>query len=180
MHIRQMRTKKKKKKSVAASSQPILPLGLIRHKQTDQNGALNNTQKKNPKQSDWATVAERRVLLWEKPPIHKHRVIRMKLLLQSLNGTPSSISHSQASHFFNFKFCLLNYIYFSGHYRSVARVLGRRYFAASTEEYAKRNYANNASEYDTVVGALTAQRRSPFFFVNRFCWEPKANFYSIW
>ncbi|XP_062152587.1 pentatricopeptide repeat-containing protein At4g35850, mitochondrial [Alnus glutinosa] len=55
----------------------------------------------------------------------------MKLLLQSLNG----------------------------HYRSVARVLGRRYFAASTEEYAKRNYANNASEYDTVVGALTAQRR---------------------
>ncbi|XP_059451963.1 pentatricopeptide repeat-containing protein At4g35850, mitochondrial [Corylus avellana] len=47
----------------------------------------------------------------------------------------------------------------TGHYRSVARVLGRRYFAASTEEYAKRNYANNASEYNTVVGALTAQRR---------------------
>ncbi|KAL4653284.1 pentatricopeptide repeat-containing protein At4g35850, mitochondrial [Castanea sativa] len=48
---------------------------------------------------------------------------------------------------------------FTGHHRSVARVLGRRYFAASTEEYAKRNYANNVSEYNSVVGSLTAQRR---------------------
>ncbi|KAM3713453.1 hypothetical protein ACJW31_01G256700 [Castanea mollissima] len=48
---------------------------------------------------------------------------------------------------------------FTGHHRSVARVLGRRYFAASTEEYAKRNYANNVSEYNSVVGSLNAQRR---------------------
>jgi hypothetical protein len=27
------------------------------------------------------------------------------------------------------------------------------------EEYAKRNYANNISEYNTVLGSLTAQRR---------------------
>ncbi|KAB1211713.1 hypothetical protein CJ030_MR6G022437 [Morella rubra] len=47
----------------------------------------------------------------------------------------------------------------AGHHRSVARVLGRRYFAASTEEYAKRNYANNVSEYNTVVSSITAQRR---------------------
>uniref|UniRef100_A0A2N9H135 PROP1-like PPR domain-containing protein n=1 Tax=Fagus sylvatica TaxID=28930 RepID=A0A2N9H135_FAGSY len=47
----------------------------------------------------------------------------------------------------------------TGHHRSVARVVGRRYFAASTEEYAKRNYASNVSEYNTVVGSLTAQRR---------------------
>lgn len=40
------------------------------------------------------------------------------------------------------------------------RALGRRYFAASTEEYAKRNYASNVSEYTTVVSSLTAQRRS--------------------
>ncbi|RVW29402.1 Pentatricopeptide repeat-containing protein, mitochondrial [Vitis vinifera] len=39
------------------------------------------------------------------------------------------------------------------------RALGRRYFAASTEEYAKRNYASNVSEYTTVVSSLTAQRR---------------------
>ncbi|RVW78619.1 Pentatricopeptide repeat-containing protein, mitochondrial [Vitis vinifera] len=39
------------------------------------------------------------------------------------------------------------------------RARGRRYFAASTEEYAKRNYASNVSEYTTVVSSLTAQRR---------------------
>lgn len=47
----------------------------------------------------------------------------------------------------------------AGYNRSLLRALGRRYFAASTEEYAKRNYANNASEYNTVVASLTAQRR---------------------
>lgn len=47
----------------------------------------------------------------------------------------------------------------TGYNRSLLRALGRRYFAASTEEYAKRNYANNASEYNTVVASLTAQRR---------------------
>ncbi|KAF7819497.1 pentatricopeptide repeat-containing protein [Senna tora] len=46
-----------------------------------------------------------------------------------------------------------------GQQRSLVRVLGRRYFAASTEEYAKRNYANNVSEYNTVVDSLSAQRR---------------------
>ncbi|XP_059670054.1 pentatricopeptide repeat-containing protein At4g35850, mitochondrial [Cornus florida] len=46
-----------------------------------------------------------------------------------------------------------------GHHRSLVRALGRRYFAASTEEYAKRNYANNDSEYNTVINSLTSQRR---------------------
>ncbi|XP_042498455.1 pentatricopeptide repeat-containing protein At4g35850, mitochondrial [Macadamia integrifolia] len=47
----------------------------------------------------------------------------------------------------------------TGHRRALTRVLGFRTFAASTEEYAKRNYANNVSEYNTVMGSLTAQRR---------------------
>lgn len=47
----------------------------------------------------------------------------------------------------------------SGHHRSLVRVIGRRYFAASTEEYAKRNYANNDAEYNTVITSLTSQRR---------------------
>ncbi|KAF7117059.1 hypothetical protein RHSIM_RhsimUnG0006400 [Rhododendron simsii] len=47
----------------------------------------------------------------------------------------------------------------SGHHRSLVRAIGRRYFAASTEEFAKRNYANNDSEYNTVITSLTFQRR---------------------
>ncbi|KAK4847188.1 hypothetical protein QYF36_026743 [Acer negundo] len=47
----------------------------------------------------------------------------------------------------------------SGHHKSLGRAIGRRFFAASTEQYAKRNYANNASEYNTVVSSLTSQRR---------------------
>ncbi|KAK1569007.1 hypothetical protein Q3G72_031604 [Acer saccharum] len=47
----------------------------------------------------------------------------------------------------------------SGHHKSVGRAIGRRFFAASTEQYAKRNYANNASEYNTVVSSLTSQRK---------------------
>ncbi|PSR87541.1 Pentatricopeptide repeat-containing protein [Actinidia chinensis var. chinensis] len=47
----------------------------------------------------------------------------------------------------------------SGHRRSLVRAIGRRYFAASTEEYAKRNYANNESEYNTVIASLTSKRR---------------------
>ncbi|KAJ4963413.1 hypothetical protein NE237_023352 [Protea cynaroides] len=47
----------------------------------------------------------------------------------------------------------------TGNRRALARVIGLRTFAASTEEYAKRNYANNVSEYNTVMGSLTAQRR---------------------
>ncbi|XP_030484346.2 pentatricopeptide repeat-containing protein At4g35850, mitochondrial [Cannabis sativa] len=52
----------------------------------------------------------------------------------------------------------------TGHHRSLAQHFGRRYFssaaaAASTEEYAKRNYANNVSEYNTVIDSITAQRR---------------------
>nr|XP_048336357.1 pentatricopeptide repeat-containing protein At4g35850, mitochondrial-like [Ziziphus jujuba var. spinosa] len=38
--------------------------------------------------------------------------------------------------------------------------MGLRYFSVvSTEEYARRNYASNVSEYNTVIGSLTAQRR---------------------
>ncbi|XP_027085801.1 pentatricopeptide repeat-containing protein At4g35850, mitochondrial [Coffea arabica] len=48
----------------------------------------------------------------------------------------------------------------SGHNRFVLRAIGRRYFAGySAEEYARKNYANNESEYNTVINSLTAQRR---------------------
>ncbi|XP_044465085.1 pentatricopeptide repeat-containing protein At4g35850, mitochondrial [Mangifera indica] len=52
---------------------------------------------------------------------------------------------------------LLQSIY--GHHRSLGRALSRRFLSASTEEYARRNYANNVSEYNSVVSSLTAQRR---------------------
>ncbi|CAK7328171.1 unnamed protein product [Dovyalis caffra] len=47
--------------------------------------------------------------------------------------------------------------------RSLLRGLGRRYLAASatsTEQYSKRNYANNVSEYNTVFASLTVKRRN--------------------
>ncbi|KAL6960312.1 hypothetical protein U1Q18_041812 [Sarracenia purpurea var. burkii] len=47
----------------------------------------------------------------------------------------------------------------SGRHRSLIRAIGRRYFAAPAEEYAKRNYANNESEYNTVITSITSQRR---------------------
>ncbi|ESR59894.1 hypothetical protein CICLE_v10015245mg [Citrus x clementina] len=52
------------------------------------------------------------------------------------------------------------------HHKSVGGALGRRFFVTSVgaEEYARRNYANNASEYNTVVTSLTSQRR---FFLLR-------------
>lgn len=53
--------------------------------------------------------------------------------------------------------------YRSGHRRPLLRELGRRYFSVSSEDYAKRNYANNVSEYNTVVSSLTAQRRFLLF-----------------
>nr|KAJ0219299.1 hypothetical protein LSAT_V11C300142440 [Lactuca sativa] len=37
--------------------------------------------------------------------------------------------------------------------------LRRRQFSDSVDDYAKRNYANNVSEYNTVIGSLTSQRR---------------------
>nr|AKF43318.1 pentatricopeptide repeat superfamily protein [Pelargonium myrrhifolium] len=48
---------------------------------------------------------------------------------------------------------------FSGRHRPLIRAMGRRYFAANPEEYEKRNYANNLSEFNTVIGSLTGQRR---------------------
>ncbi|XP_019263855.1 PREDICTED: pentatricopeptide repeat-containing protein At4g35850, mitochondrial-like isoform X1 [Nicotiana attenuata] len=47
----------------------------------------------------------------------------------------------------------------SGPRNLLVRTLGRRYFAVTPEEYAKRNYANNEAEYSTVIISLTAQRR---------------------
>ncbi|KAF3643147.1 hypothetical protein FXO38_20776, partial [Capsicum annuum] len=35
----------------------------------------------------------------------------------------------------------------------------RKYLAATPEEYAKINYANNKAEYSTIITSLTAQRR---------------------
>ncbi|KAL8038756.1 hypothetical protein ABFS82_11G132400 [Erythranthe guttata] len=48
----------------------------------------------------------------------------------------------------------------SGNHRAVIRAIGRRNFcAAPSEEYLKRNYANNEAEYNTVIGSITSQRR---------------------
>ncbi|XP_011097364.1 pentatricopeptide repeat-containing protein At4g35850, mitochondrial [Sesamum indicum] len=46
-----------------------------------------------------------------------------------------------------------------GNPRAVVRGLGRRNFCAPSEEYLKRNYANNEAEYNTVIGSITSQRR---------------------
>jgi hypothetical protein len=40
-----------------------------------------------------------------------------------------------------------------------ASLTARRGAATSTEEYRRRNYAVNASEYNTVIGSLISQRR---------------------
>ncbi|CAA0823443.1 Pentatricopeptide repeat-containing protein -mitochondrial [Striga hermonthica] len=48
---------------------------------------------------------------------------------------------------------------FTGNHRAVVRSLGRRNYSAPSEEYLKRNYANNNDEYNTVIGSLTSQRR---------------------
>jgi len=51
----------------------------------------------------------------------------------------------------------------TGRNRSLVRALvSRRYFASSPEEIAKRNYANDLSEYNTAVNSVTAQRRFIF------------------
>lgn len=47
----------------------------------------------------------------------------------------------------------------NGHGRDLLRAVGRRYYAAQTEEYLKRNYAANVVEYNTVMSSLSAQRR---------------------
>lgn len=47
------------------------------------------------------------------------------------------------------------------------QAVGRRYYAAPAEELAKRYYAINESEYNTVITSLAAQRRSSssFFYL---------------
>ncbi|XP_024978617.1 pentatricopeptide repeat-containing protein At4g35850, mitochondrial [Cynara cardunculus var. scolymus] len=47
----------------------------------------------------------------------------------------------------------------SANRQSLLGALGHRHFAVSADNYAKRNYANNVSEYNTVIGSLTSQRR---------------------
>jgi hypothetical protein len=42
---------------------------------------------------------------------------------------------------------------------AAAALTARRGAATATEEYARRNYADNTSEYNTVIGSLVAQRR---------------------
>ncbi|KZV55487.1 pentatricopeptide repeat-containing protein mitochondrial, partial [Dorcoceras hygrometricum] len=42
---------------------------------------------------------------------------------------------------------------------AIVRAIGRRNFTAPSEEYLKRNYANNEAEYNTVIGSVVAQRR---------------------
>eukprot|EP01018_Ginkgo_biloba_P029965 Gb_40112 [translate_table: standard] len=44
-------------------------------------------------------------------------------------------------------------------HKGAVAVFSASFSAIAPEEYAKRNYANNISEYNTVLGSLTAQRR---------------------
>ncbi|GJM94585.1 hypothetical protein PR202_ga11243 [Eleusine coracana subsp. coracana] len=54
---------------------------------------------------------------------------------------------------------LKNSLQLQGRLRHVAAALtARRGAATSTEEYKRRNYADNVSEYNTVIGSLIAQR----------------------
>ncbi|KAK4723567.1 hypothetical protein R3W88_026346 [Solanum pinnatisectum] len=55
----------------------------------------------------------------------------------------------------------------SGPKNLLVRSIGHRYFAATPEEYAYRNYANNESEYTTVTNSITAQRKN-FLLSNLF------------
>ncbi|KAI3761906.1 hypothetical protein L1987_52329 [Smallanthus sonchifolius] len=48
----------------------------------------------------------------------------------------------------------------SANRQSLLAAIGRRHFAVSADDYAKRNYANNVSEYNTVIGSITSQRRN--------------------
>ncbi|KAK4477354.1 hypothetical protein RD792_016575 [Penstemon davidsonii] len=48
----------------------------------------------------------------------------------------------------------------AGNHPAVVRALGRRNFCAPSEEYLKRNYANNEAEYNTVISSITSQRRN--------------------
>ncbi|XP_076922685.1 pentatricopeptide repeat-containing protein At4g35850, mitochondrial-like [Bidens hawaiensis] len=48
----------------------------------------------------------------------------------------------------------------SANRQSLLAAVGRRQFAVSADDYAKRNYANNVSEYNTVIGSITSQRRN--------------------
>ncbi|AQK95165.1 Pentatricopeptide repeat-containing protein mitochondrial [Zea mays] len=55
---------------------------------------------------------------------------------------------------------LKNSLMLPGRLRHAAAALtARRHAATLTEEYARRNYADNNSEYNTVIGSLVAQRR---------------------
>ncbi|KAM5581812.1 pentatricopeptide repeat-containing protein [Rosa sericea] len=64
---------------------------------------------------------------------------------------------------------LLRSISGASHRSLLLRALGRRHLAsapapatAQTEEYKRRNYANNVTEYNGVVNSITAQRRFSF------------------
>ncbi|KAK7381051.1 hypothetical protein VNO78_33575 [Psophocarpus tetragonolobus] len=69
----------------------------------------------------------------------------------------SEVIHSTAMKFLQ---SLIAQSRYAARVGSLNRVPGLRLFSVSTEEYAKRNYANNVSEYNTVLGSLTAQRRN--------------------
>ncbi|KAH9610496.1 hypothetical protein KSS87_009386 [Heliosperma pusillum] len=46
-----------------------------------------------------------------------------------------------------------------GHGKTLLRAARLRYFSTQSEDYLRRNYANNVSEYNTVVASVAAQRR---------------------
>lgn len=158
------------------SDKSIHPLGLIRRAETVLL-SLNTQETQSKVTTHWATVAERKVLLGEKP----HRQTQsdpMKLLLQSLTGSSSSISHSQASHFFNFSiFFYLNYIciFFralqvsgSSSGTPVLRGVHRRIRQAKLRQQCLRVQHCRRRPH-------RPEKVTIFFFVNIFCWEQKAS-----
>ena len=74
------------------------------------------------------------------------------------NSTPTQPEYSLKS--VNFLFFLFCFCW--GHGRNILRLSRRCHSAAQSEDYMKRNYANNVSEYNSVLDSLNARRRCIF------------------
>jgi hypothetical protein len=138
-----------------------LSLGITQAQQKTNRVVTNKTQGFNEETEKWRRRRRRKrnsaESNYEVPSI-------------SLRYSSSSISFSISYTITNFSESQLHF-FFSGKTRFavrdglLCRVSGLRFFNVSTEEYAKRNYASNVAEYNTVLGSLNAQRRFLFLFI---------------
>jgi hypothetical protein len=142
-----------------------LSLGITQAQQKTNRVVTNKTQGFNEETEKWRRRRKRNSAEsnYEVPSI-------------SLRYYFSSISFSISYAITDFSESQLHF-FFSGKTRFavrdglLCRVSGLRFFNVSTEEYAKRNYASNVAEYNTVLGSLNAQRRFLFLFI--FIWYCK-------